>query len=119
MTQAVLKVSFKKQKPRVLNYPKYKFYDNSIFREQFLTKLNHVNVSKEGNNLKGLQEKCLTILNSMAQITRKFIRANQTPFMNKELQQNLNSIIIRSKLRNKFLKSTFLSGKSAYNEKKK
>ena len=29
MTLTALKVSFKKQKPRVLNYRKYKFYNNS------------------------------------------------------------------------------------------
>lgn len=99
MTLAVLKVSFKKQKRRILNYRKYKFYGNSIFRVQFLTKLNHINASKQDNSLKEFQEKCLIVLNLMASITRKFIRANQTPFMNKEL---LQTIIIRSKLRNKF-----------------
>ena len=100
MTLAVLKVSFKKQKPRILNYRKYKFYGNiCIFRVEFLTKLNHINASKQDNSLKEFQEKCLIVFNLMASITRKFIRANKTPFMNKEL---LQTIIIRSKLRNKF-----------------
>ena len=67
-TLAVLKVSFKKEKPRVLNYCKYKFYDNSIFREQFLTKVNHFTVSKQDNSFKGFQEKCLKVLNSMAPV---------------------------------------------------
>ena len=47
ITLAVLKVLFKKEKRKVLNYRK------SIFQERFLTKLNHVNVSKQDNGLKG------------------------------------------------------------------
>ena len=61
MTLAVLKVSFKKQKHRVLYYRKYNFYDNSIFRGQFLTKLNYVNVSKQDSSFEGCQEKCSKI----------------------------------------------------------
>lgn len=78
ITLPVLKVLFKKQKQKVLNYRE------SIFQEQFLTKLNHVNVSKQGNSLKGFQGKC--------PIKRKFMRANQAPFKGKELQQ---AIMIR------------------------
>ena len=51
MILTVLKVSFKKKKTRVLNYRKYEFYDNNIFQEQFLTKLNHICVSKQDNSL--------------------------------------------------------------------
>ena len=80
ITLAVLKVLFKKQKRKVLNYRK------SMFQEQFLTKLNHVNVSKQDNSLKGFQEKCLTVLNSVALIKGKFLGANQASFMDKELQ---------------------------------
>ena len=102
MTLTVLKFSFKKQKPRVLNYHKYKFYNNKFFREQFLSKLENNNISKQGNSLESFQEKCLTILNSIVPSKLKFMKANQIPFTNKELQQ---VIMIRSNLRNKFLKT--------------
>ena len=92
----------KKQKPRVLNYRKYKFYNIKFFREQFLSKLENNNISKQGNSLESFQEKCLTILNSIVPSKLKFMKANQIPFTNKELQQ---VIMIRSNLRNKFLKS--------------
>ena len=106
ITLAVLKVLFKKQKRKVLNYRK------SMFQEQFLTKLNHVNVSKQDNSLKGFQEKCLTVLNSVTPIKRKFIRANQASFMNKELQQ---FIMVRSKMINSqmFIKNRSLIDKNA------
>ena len=51
-TARLLKVSFtkQKQKPRVLNYRKHKFYNNKFFGEQFLSKLNN-NLSKQDNIL--------------------------------------------------------------------
>ena len=53
----------------------------------------------------------------MAPIKCKFIRANQPPLKNKELQQ---AIMIRSKLRNSkmFIKSRSLIDKNAYNKKR-
>ena len=89
----------------MLNYHKYNFCGNNIFQKQFLTKLNYASISKLENNLKGFEEACLTVLNSIAPLNCKFIQANQRPFMNKELQQ---AIIVRLKLRNKFLKSRSL-----------
>ena len=85
MTLAVMKVSFKIQKSRVLNYRKHKLYNNKFFRESFLSKLNINNLSKRETGLKRFQEIYLTVLNSIASLERKFIRANQTTFMNKEL----------------------------------
>ena len=43
------------------------------------------NLSKQDNSLGKFQETCLTVLNSIAPLKLKFIRANQTSFMNKEL----------------------------------
>ena len=63
--------------------------------------------------MKGFQKTCLTVLHSMASMKGKFTRANQTSFMNKELQQ---AIMIKSKFRDNFLKSRSLSDKNAYNK---
>ena len=43
----------------------------------------------------------MIILNKHAPLMKKYIRANNSPFMNKPL---CNAIMIRSKLRNKYLK---------------
>ena len=53
-------------------------------------------------DLKGFMKKVFHIFNKHAPIIRKFIRANEGPFMTKDLHK---AIIKRSKLRNKFLKS--------------
>ena len=85
MNLSILKASFKKQKSRVLNYCRYKFYNNKFFREQFLSKLN--NKSKQDNSLERFELTYLTVLNSITTLKHKFIRANQTPAMIKELQR--------------------------------
>ena len=59
--------------------------------------------------LKDFQNVCLTSLNSFAPLKKKYVKANQALFMNKELKK---AIMIRSKLRNKFLKSSSEEDKS-------
>ena len=43
-TLTVLKSSFAKQKPRVLNYCNYKFFNNTLFRDQILNELRNSNL---------------------------------------------------------------------------
>ena len=85
MALTVLKVLFKKLKTRVLKYRRYKFCNNHIFQEQFPTKLNYLNVCNQDNGLNEFQEAYFMVLNSVAAPKRKFIRTNQTSFMNEEL----------------------------------
>ena len=61
------------------------------------------------------QKSCLSALNLNAPIKRKYLRANQAPFMNKELQK---AIMLRSKLRKKFLKSRSIGNRKAYNKQR-
>lgn len=85
MTLTVIKTSFKKQKPSLKLWKIQQFYNSDILQEQFLTKLNHTNVSKKGNILKVFQEARLTVLNSTA--PRKFIRANQVLSTSKKINR--------------------------------
>ena len=78
MTSTVLKISFK-TKREALNYCRYEFYNNKFFREQFLSKLNNNNLSKQHNNLERFHKTYLTALNLIDPLSRKVIRANQTP----------------------------------------
>ena len=102
MTLTVLKSSFAKQKPRVLNYRNYKFFNNTLFRDQVLNKLRNSNFRKSYKDLKHFKETCLSVVNRIAPLKSRFIRANQASFINKEIQW---AVIVRSKLRKKLLKS--------------
>ena len=63
-----------------------------------------------------MQNVCFTSLNSFALLKKKFLRANQASFMNKELKK---AIMVRLKLRNKFLKSRSEEDRKAYNKERK
>ena len=65
--------------------------------------------------LKDFQNVCLTSLNSFAPLKKKYVRANKASFMNKELKK---AIMVRSKLRKKFLKSRSEEDRKAYNKQR-
>ena len=78
----VLKPSFVKQKPRVLNYRNYKFFNNTLFKDQVLDKLRNSNFQISDKDLKHFRETCLSVLNTMSPLKSRFIRAIQAPFIN-------------------------------------
>ena len=101
MTLTVLKSSFAKQKPRILNYRNYKFFNNTLFRDQVLNKLINLNLQISDKGLKHFKETCLSVVNTIAPLRSRSIRANQAPFINKEIQ---GSVMVTSKLRKTFVK---------------
>ena len=96
MTPTVLKTYFKKQNPKSIVYQKYKNYDNFLFLEEFISELK--DLLPNDKNLKGFQDSCLQILNSLIPLKTKYVEYVQ----NKELQK---AIMIRSKIRNNKTKS--------------
>ena len=94
----VLKSSFVKQKPRLLNYRNYKFFNNTLFRDQVLNKLINSNLQISNKDLKHFKETCMPVVNTIASLKSRFIQANQAPFINKEIQWG---VMVRSKLRKK------------------
>ena len=109
MILTVLKSSFVKQKTRVLIYRNDKFFNNTLFRDQILNKLRNSNLQISNKDLKHFKETCLSVVNTIAPLKRRFIRVNQAPFTNKEIER---AVMVRSKLRKKFLKSRSKSDKS-------
>ena len=101
MTLTVLKSSFAKQKPRVLNYRDYKFFSNTRFRDQVLTKLRNSNFQISDKDLKHFEETCLSVVNTIDPLKSRFVRANQAPFINKEIE---GAVMVRSKLKKNSLK---------------
>ena len=100
MTVTVMRKTFKKMRPRVINYRSYRDFSNETFRVSPINNLlNEVFV----NNKDGLQKFCKTTmdaLNSFAPIKKKYVPGNQMSFMTKIL---CKKIMTRSRLRNKYL----------------
>ena len=58
---------------------------------------------------------CKDALDEMALIKRKYLRSNQSPFMNKDISK---AIMNRTRFRNRFLKSRSIEDKAAYNKQR-
>ena len=80
-----------------------------------LNKLRNSNLRISDKDLKHFIETCLSVVNRIAPLKNRFIRATQASFMNKEIQR---AVLVRSKVRKKFLKSRSKSDKKAYNKQR-
>ena len=105
MTVTEFKISFQKLQPKITSYRDYKNFDNGKFRSD-IWKMNF-----NTTDLEGFMKTAFDIFNKNASIKRKYIRANEAPFMTKDLHK---AIVKRSKLRNTFLKSGNLSDGKNY-----
>ena len=107
LTLTVLKIRYKKQKPLVVMYRDYKHFSNENFQIELLSAMErYSNISFAGSH-----SKFLYFLGKHAPVKKRYIRANQKNFMEKEINQ---AIMVRSKLRNQFLKLKTEEDRLAY-----
>ena len=95
LTVTEFKMGFQKLKPKVIAYRDYKNVDNAKFRYNIVTATSNV------NDFGTYESTIFNIFNRYVPIKKKYIRANEAPFMSKELHK---VIMKRSRLRDKFLK---------------
>ena len=108
----VVKLYFPKQKP-IQTFGDHKRFQNDLFRSTLdyeLSKLDVCNLEFEYfSNI------FIKILNKLAPMEKKYLRANQGEFMPKELNK---VIMTRSRLPNKYLKERDADSKIAYDKNK-
>ena len=80
-----MKTTFRKRPPKVINYRDYKNYSHSCFQADLKYSLSFIDLDKISNDqyvflLMGIFEK-------HAPLKTKYIRANDQPFMTKELRK--------------------------------
>ena len=109
MTLTALKTSFRKKTPNILAYRDYKKFSNELFQHDLKIRLQYYDVNNISFDL--LNENIMLVVNKHLPIKYKYIRANQGVFMNKELRK---AIMIRSKLKNKFVKTNTEVDKISY-----
>ena len=113
LTVTIMKANFQKHPPKIVNYRNYKNFTNEMFRNdllQELRKLDFPNV--ECCDFEG---KLLVTLNRHAPPKKRYLRANNAPFMNKTLAK---AIMVRSRLRNKYLKLKTCESRDAYKKQR-
>ena len=111
MTVSVMKTSIEKLMPKVIKYRDYKFFNNEIFRENLIKKL----ANKHNDSLFEFVSIAYQTLNELAPSKQRFVRGNQSPFINKEYSK---AIMTRSRLRNKFWKLNTPENRQAYSKQR-
>jgi hypothetical protein len=111
MTVSVMKTSIEKLMPKIVKYRDYKLYNNEIFRDKLVNKL-----AKEYNcSFFTFIDIAYQALNELAPSKQRFVRGNQSPFINKECSK---AIMTRSRLRNKFWKYNTPENRKAYSKQR-
>ena len=100
LTISVLRMFVKKQSPLCIKYRDYKHFDNLSFNNELSKKLEQVNPADLCYDM--FENIFMNILNKNAKVKKKYLRANNAPFMNKTLSR---AIMNRSRLKNRFLKN--------------
>ena len=96
MVLTFFKMKFHKQKPKLITYRTYKNFDCDSFKRD-------LNIfSPLFKNYNDFQSTFMKLLNQHAPLKQKFLRANEVPYMTKQLRK---AIMRRSQLESKFYKS--------------
>ena len=83
----------------IINYRNYKYFNNDSFRNELMYELSrHRFRDMDCENFEII---FLAILNKHATLKKTYIRANNSPFMNKSLSK---AIMVRFNLRNKYIR---------------
>ena len=89
----VMKVFYKKQKPKLIQYRSYKNFDNQVFQRGLNSEL--LKLDLNNSDISEFTEIILSMLDKRAPKKKKFIRANNSNFVTKNLRK---AIMKRSKL---------------------
>ena len=109
----VLKVKHEKAPPKIMHYRDYQNFDSSKLSEKLQLKLSNLDMSSLDF---GILKICfMELLNKIAPLKTKFLRANHSKFVTKEV---IKAIMLRTKLRNKFLKKKTLESRTKYNKQR-
>ena len=100
LTLTVLKTTYRKRPPKIIRYRNYKNYIRDDFQHDLFTRLAGIDLHNISND--EYVALLMEILNYHAPLKTKYLRANEQPFMSKELRK---AHMKRSRLRNKYRKN--------------
>ena len=115
MVVTVMTTSYQKSQPKVTHYPNYKNFSNDIFSDS-LKKIFAQNLGNSCNqDVDDFLISCNKIQDQYAPQKKKYVRGNHSPFINKNLSE---AIMLRTKLRNIFLKNRTEENKDRYTKQR-
>ena len=111
MVLTVMKSTFPKAKPKVIQYRDYKNFISQNFRMEIKVRLQNEVVATYSK----FEEVFLEVLNKHAPLKNKIVRANEKPYMTKSLRK---AIMRRSALQNKFFRDKSDVSKKAFKKQR-
>ena len=111
MTVTVMKTTYEKLKPSIVNYWDYKNFCNDTFRQILLEKLSTEIINTNCSGSEKFQQICIDTLNIFAPCKKKYSRGNNMSAMNKSLKK---AHMKRSRLRNIYVKNKTDTKEFAY-----
>ena len=96
----VMKTSFRKKPPKVIRYRNYKHYSHFNFQNELNFCLAGIDLNEITND--SYVSLLMELLNKHAPLKMKYVRANDQPFMTKELRKEHMK---RTRMKNKYLKN--------------
>ena len=94
MSLTVMKVFYKKQSPNIIRYRSYRNFNNEIFINEVENNILKKYSQKSNLEFEIFKNEVDHILEKHVPIKKRYIRANQAPFINKSISKH------RSRLRN-------------------
>ena len=113
LTVTVMKTSFRKMPPKVVMYRNYKHYSKNKFCDDMNSYLSNIDLNQISND--DYVFLVMEILNRHAPLKQRLVRANDSPFITKNLRKEHMK---RSRLRNKYLREKSEETAKAYRKQR-
>ena len=107
-----MKVFYKKQRPNIIRYRNYRNFNNECFINDVQSSIMKEYSQNETLEYELFERKVDYVLEKHAPIKKRYVRANQAPFIDKTINKH---IMKRSRIRNKFLNSKSDIDRKVYN----
>ena len=105
----IMKTKHERISPKIVNYKDYKNFDTKTFKDRLKLTL------KNTTSFEQLQKIFMDLLNKFAPLKCKYLNANHSKFMTKELSK---AITLRTRFRHQFLKMETPDAKAKYNKQR-
>ena len=90
MVITIMKTSFHKLNPKIMDYTKYKIFSNDIFRDSLLEELSRVGIiNNDDDGFNNFLRICQSTIDRFAPCKKKYVRGNNAPFMNKTISKEI------------------------------
>ena len=113
MTVTVMKTFFQKQAPICIKYRDYNKFNRHLFHSELSQNLNTIDTNC--SSYESFEATFMEQLNKHAPMKEKYVRANNAPYMNKNLSK---AIMNRTRLKNKYLRDRNEVNRSKYNRQR-